>query len=58
MVGKSNDPAVLNRGSMIEASFIDGFSSFDVSYIEGYSVPMYVFNHPYPLKDPSKDDTG
>ncbi|KAL8831491.1 MAG: hypothetical protein Q9191_000832 [Dirinaria sp. TL-2023a] len=40
MIGKSDDPAVLNRGSMIVGSFINGFSSFDVSYIEGYSVPI------------------
>lgn len=26
MVGKSDDPAVLSRGSMIEGSFINGFS--------------------------------
>ncbi len=39
-IGRDPDPGVINRGSLIEASFIGGVSSYDVSYVQGYSVPI------------------
>lgn len=42
-VGRNSDPNVIQKGSVIEASFIDGSTTVDVSYVKGYSVPMYVF---------------
>ena len=38
-VGRDPDQGVINRGSLIEASFV-GRNSYDVSYVQGYSVPM------------------
>lgn len=32
-IGRVPDPGVINRGSLIEASFIGGVSSYDVSYV-------------------------
>lgn len=39
-IGPDPDLGVINRGSLIEASFIGGHVSYDVSYVQGYSVPI------------------
>lgn len=39
--GRNSDPNVIQRGSVIEANFIDGITTVDVSYVSGYTVPVY-----------------
>lgn len=39
-VGKDADPNVMSRGSLIEASFTDGIVNVDVSYVNGFTVPI------------------
>lgn len=39
-VGRNSDPNVIQRGSVIEASFTEGWTTVDVSYVQGYTVPM------------------
>jgi len=34
--GRSSDPNVIQRGSVIEASFIGGLTTVDVSYVKGF----------------------
>lgn len=41
-IGPVGDEFVITQGSTIEASFIDGKVFFDVSYVKGYTYPMYV----------------
>ena len=40
--GRDPDPAVIQLGSVIEADFKNGVPTVDVSYVKGYTVPMYV----------------
>ena len=49
-IGPVGDENVITRGSTIEASFIDGKVWIAVSYVQGYTYPMYLpIIHPYPL---------
>ena len=40
--GPVPDDGIISRGSKIEASFRDGIPYVDVSYVDGYTYPMYV----------------
>ncbi|KAM0804273.1 hypothetical protein BDR22DRAFT_970092 [Usnea florida] len=39
-IGKDNDPDYINRGSLIEASYDSGAPFVDVSYVQGFSIPI------------------
>ena len=56
-IGPVADDSVITQGSTIEASFHDGEVFFDVSYVRGYTYPMYVTSphscpFPYPADNP------
>ncbi|CAD6565666.1 MAG: hypothetical protein ASARMPREDX12_006712 [Alectoria sarmentosa] len=39
-IGKDNDPDYINRGSLIEASYDSGAPFVDISYVQGFSIPI------------------
>ena len=47
-IGRDPNPNVIQKGSVIEADFKNGLATVDVSYVRGYTVPMYVPLSPLP----------
>ncbi|KAF6239791.1 hypothetical protein HO173_002337 [Letharia columbiana] len=39
-IGKDDDPDYINRGSLIEASYDNGAPFVDISYVQGFSIPI------------------